>query len=201
MSSPLFNMQPPSTASDVFRLASLVVYLITNGKTYIKSHEEAAVISSQSHPWLHTRYSSDLMGLLAMMLSTKPEGRPAAEEIRKETSKNKRQNKPELLPTAILEDFLTVQKKIVTLLPKTSYQVKGETRTFDQWNWWLGERTESLRKQAGESGAGGVVNVNISIHLLSDLLQWLQDRMTNADLAAACSLFRSIEKMAKIKEE
>ena len=46
----LCNFQPPSTASDIFRLASLMVYLITNGKTYIKYHEEAAVITSQSHP-------------------------------------------------------------------------------------------------------------------------------------------------------
>ena len=73
MKSPLFNFQPPSTASDVFRLASLMVYHITSGKTYIKSHKDAAVVTSQKHPWLHARYSSDLMGLLGRMLSTKPE--------------------------------------------------------------------------------------------------------------------------------
>ena len=225
MSSPLFNFQPPSTASDVFRLASLMVYYITNGKTYIKSHKEVAVITSQTHPWLHARYSSDLMRLLGRMLSTKPEKRPTAEEIEEETSKNKRQKQPELLPTARLEDFLAVQLKMVALLPKTSYQRKGETITFDQWNGWLGERIESLRKQAGESGAGGglsklysaifggatqasesepgggMVNVGESINWLSGLLMRLQDRMTSADLTAACSLFRSIEEMAKIKEE
>ena len=67
-----------------------MVYLITNGKTYIKSHEDAAVIISQSHPWLHARYSSDLMGLLGRMLSTKPEERPSVEEVNAETFKNKR---------------------------------------------------------------------------------------------------------------
>ena len=201
MKSTLFNLQPPSTASDIFRLASLVVYLITSGKTYIKSHKEAAVITSQTHPWLHARYSSDLMGLLGRMLSTKPEERPTAEEIEKETIKNKRQKKPEILPTASLEDFLTAQQKMVALLTKTSIQNKGETYTFEKWNWWLGEDIEGLRKQAGESGAsGGVVNVGESIQRLSDLLDFLQDQMTSADLAAACSLFRSIEKMAKIKE-
>ena len=201
MSSPLFNFQPPSTASDVFRLASLMVYYITNGKTYIKSHKEVAVITSQTHPWLHARYSSDLMRLLGRMLSTKPEKRPTAEEIEEETSKNKRQKQPELLPTARLEDFLAVQLKMVALLPKTSYQRKGETITFDQWNGWLGERIESLRKQAGGRGAGGVVNVGESIDWLSGLLMWLQDRMTSADLATACSLLRSIEEMAQIEEE
>ena len=98
MHSPSFYLQPLSTASDVFRLASLVVYHITNGKTYIKSHE--VYITSQKHPWLHARYSSDLMGLLEKMLSTKPEERPTAEEIMKETFKNKRKEKPEILPTA-----------------------------------------------------------------------------------------------------
>ena len=179
-----------------------MVYYITNGKTYIKSHKEVAVITSQTHPWLHARYSSDLMRLLGRMLSTKPEKRPTAEEIEEETSKNKRQKQPELLPTARLEDFLAVQLKMVALLPKTSYQRKGETITFDQWNWWLGERIESLRKQAGESGAGGgVVKVGESIDRLSALLMRLQDPMTSADLAAACSLLRSIEEMTKIKEE
>ena len=88
----MFNFQPPSTntASDIFRLASLMVYHITSGKTYIKSHKEAAVITSQKHPWLHARYSDDLMGLLGRMLSTKPEERPAAKEINAETFKNKR---------------------------------------------------------------------------------------------------------------
>ena len=122
--SPLFNFQPPSTASDVFRLASLVVYLITSGKTYIKSHKEAAVITSQSHSWLHARYSSDLMGLLKRALSTKPEERPSVEEVNAETFKNKRQKQPELLPTSSLEDFLAIQKKMVALLPKTNYQRK-----------------------------------------------------------------------------
>ena len=195
----MFNFQPPSTASDVFRLASLMVYRITNGKTNIKSHKEAAVITSQSHSWLHARYSSDLMGLLGRMLSTKPEERPAAEEVNAETFKNKRQKKPELLPAASLENFLAAQKKMVALLPKTSYQRKGETITFDQWNWWLGEDIKGLRKQAGESGAGGgVVNVGESINKLSDLLMRLQDWMTSADLAAACSLLRSIEEMTQI---
>ena len=56
--------------------------------------------------------------------------------------------------------------------------------------------------QASESGAGGgVVNVGESINKLSDLLMRLQDWMTSADLAAACSLLRSIEEMTKIKEE
>ena len=157
MNSPLFNFQPPSTASDIFRLASLMVYHITNGKIYIKSHKDAAVITSQTHPWLHARYSSDLMGLLGRMLSTKPEGRPAAEEVNAETFKNKRQNEPELLPTASLEDFLAAQKKMVALLPKTSFQYKGETITFDQWNGRLGERIESLRKQVSE-GEGGFLS-------------------------------------------
>ena len=58
---------------------------------------------------------------------------------------------PEILPTVSLEDFLIAQEKMVAFLPKTSYQYKGETRTFDQWNGMLGERIEGLRKQAGES--------------------------------------------------
>ena len=194
----MINFQPPSTASDVFRLASLMVYHITNGKTYIKSHKDAAVITSESHPWLHARYSSNLMGLLGRMLSTKPEERPTAAEINAETFKNRRQNKPEILPTASMENFLTTQKKMVALLPKTSYQYKGETYTFDQWNGWLGEDSKGLWKQAGESGAGGVVNVGESINKLSDLLMRLQDWMTSADLAAACSLLRSIEEMTQI---
>ena len=221
----MINFQPPSTASDVFRLASLMVYHITNGKTYIKSHKDAAVITSESHPWLHARYSSNLMGLLGRMLSTKPEERPTAAEINAETFKNRRQNKPEILPTASMENFLTTQKKMVALLPKTSYQYKGETYTFDQWNGWLGEDSKGLWKQAGESGAGvglsklysaifggatqasesepggGMVNVGESINWLSGLLMRLQDRMTSADLTAACSLLRSIEEMTKIKEE
>ena len=178
-----------------------MVYRITNGKTNIKSHKEAAVITSQKHPWLHARCSSDLMGLLGRMLSTKPEERPTAEEVNAETFKSKRMKKPEMLPAASLEDFLTAQKKMVALLPKTSYQYKGETTTFDQWNGWLGERIEGLRKQAGESGEGGVVNVGESIDWLSGLLMRLQDRMTSADLATACSLLRSIEEMTKIREE
>ena len=89
---------------------------------------------------------------------------------------------------------------MVALLPTTSYQFKGETITFAQWSGWLGERIAGLRMQAGESGAGGVVNVGESIQGLSYLLKMLQDRMTGADLAASCSLFRSIEEMAKIKE-
>ena len=193
----MFNFQPPSTASDVFRLASLMVYHITNGKTYIKSHKDAAVITSESHPWLHARYSSNLMGLLGRILSTKPEERPTAEEINAETFKNRRQNKPEILPTASMENFLTTQKKMVALLPKTSYQYKGETYTFDQWNGWLGEDSKGLWKQAGESGAGGgVVNVGESINKLSDLLMRLQDPMTGPDLAKACSLLKNIEQLA-----
>ena len=142
------------------------------------------------------------MALLGRMLSTKPEKRPAAKEINAETFKNKRQEQPEILPTASLENFLATQKNMVALLPKTSYQYKGETRTFDQWNRWLGERIEGLRKQASESVAGGgVVNVGDSIQRLSDLLDWLQDRMTGADLATAGSLLRSMEEMAQIKEE
>ena len=46
-----------------------------------------------------------------------------------------------------------------------------------------------------------MVNVGESINKLSDLLMRLQDWMTSADLAAACSLLRSIEEMTKIKEE
>ena len=90
---------------------------------------------------------------------------------------------------------------MVALLPTTSYQFKGETITFAQWSGWLGERIAGLRMQAGESGAGGVVNVGESIDWLSGLLMWLQDRMTDAGLAAACSLFRGIEEIAQIKEE
>ena len=81
-----------------------MVYYITNGKTYIKSHEEAAVITSQKHPWLHVRYSSDLMSLLGMMVSTKPKERPSAEEVNAETFKNRRQDEPEILPATPLTE-------------------------------------------------------------------------------------------------
>ena len=65
--------QPPSTASDVFTLGSLMVFLLTNGKTWIKSFEDAAIITSTTDHWLHKRYSEDLMLLFCQILITKPE--------------------------------------------------------------------------------------------------------------------------------
>ena len=58
-----------------------MVFLLTNGKTWIKSFEDAAILTSTTDHWLHRRYSEDLMSLLCQMLSTKPEERPTAEEI------------------------------------------------------------------------------------------------------------------------
>ena len=41
----LLSFQPPSAASDVFSLGSLVIYLLTIGKTWIKTHEEVEVFT------------------------------------------------------------------------------------------------------------------------------------------------------------
>ena len=129
------------------------------------------------------------------MLSTQPEERPTAEEIRKETRKNERQQEPELISANQLDEFLRLQEQLVALLPKQSFQYKGETTTFELWTRWLSERVAGLRKQSSE-----VINVSDSIGHLSDLLEWLQDPMTGEDLAKASSLLKKIEKLAKIKD-
>ena len=144
--------QPPSTSSDVFTLGSLMVFLLTNGKIWIKSFEDAAILTSTTDHWLHKRYSEDLMSLLCQMLSTKPEERPTVEEIWKETWKNNRQEKPELILTEEVNKFLDFQEQFVALLPKISYQFRGSTTTFEQWTRELSERTADLTKRAGEGG-------------------------------------------------
>ena len=215
--------QPPSTASDVFTLGSLMVFLLTNGKTWIKSFEDAAILTSTTDHWLHKRYSEDLMSLLCQMESTKPEERPTAQEIEEETSKNNRKEKPELILAEDVDKFLNFQEQFVALLPKNSFQFRGSTTTFEQWTRELDERITDLRKQAGEGGdgggrlsvkkmitglasqatgsEGGVVDVGVSIRKLSELLMWLQDPMTSADLAQACSLLVNIEDLARIKKK
>ena len=200
-----------------------MVFLLTNGKTWIKSFEDASVITSTADHWLHKRYSEDLMALLCKMLSTEPEERPTAEEIEEETFKNKRQRVPELILVEDVDNFLDFQKQFVALLPKISYQYLGSTITFEQWTREVSEGTLGLRKQTGESehgseklsvdkmvtglarqatgSEGGVVNVGDSIDKLSNLLMWLQDRMTSEDLAQACSLLLNIEDLARIKNK
>ena len=110
-----------------------MVFLLTNGKTWIKSFQDAAILTSTTDHWLHKRYSEDLMALLCQMLSTKPEKRPTAEEICEETFKNKRQEKPELILAEGVNKFLDFQEQFVALLPKNSYQYLGSTTTFEQW--------------------------------------------------------------------
>ena len=177
-----------------------MIYLLTDGKTWIKTHEEVEALTSTTDHWLHKRYSNHLIAVLFKIISTKSEERPTAKEIRRETLKNKRQDKPELMIVNRLEEFIALQEQLVALLPKMGYQRKGETITYLQWSGWFSERIEGLRKQAGGESEGGVVNVGDSIDKLSGLLKRLQDQMTSADLATACSLFRSIEEMAQIKE-
>ena len=161
------------------------------------------------------------MSLLCQMLSTKPEERPTAEEIWKETLKNKRQKKPVLILAEEVNKFLDFQEQFVALLPKISYQYLGSTITFEQWTRELNERITDLKKQAGEGRHGGgrlsvremiaslerqtsgsegrVVHVGDYIDKLSCLLMWLQDPMTSEDLAQASSLLRKIEELAHVK--
>ena len=193
-----------------------MVFFLTNGKTWIKSFEDAALLTSTTDHWLHKRYSEDLMSLLCQMLSTKPEERPTAEEICEETFKNKRQEKPELIMVDQLDEFLVLQEQLVSLLPKISFQRAvvhwHVTTTFEQWTTLLSERVADLRRQAGE-GAGGlsmkkgdseseesVINVGDFIRKLSHLLKHLQDPMSEADLKQACFLLRKIEMLAQVKE-
>ena len=129
------------------------------------------------------------------MISTKSEERPTAKEIRRETLKNKRQDKPELMIVNRLEEFIALQEQLVALLPEL-VQRKGETTTYLQWSGWFSERIEGLRKQAGGESEGGVVNVGDSIKELSELFDFLQDPMTGPDLAKACSLLKNIEQLA-----
>ena len=86
----------------------MIVFLLTNGKIWIKSFEDAAILTSTTDHWLHKRYSEDLMALLCQMLSTKPEERPTAEEIEEETLKNNRKKEPELID-ALSQTQLSVQ--------------------------------------------------------------------------------------------
>ena len=193
-----------------------MVFLLTNGKTWIKSFEDAAILTSTTDHWLHKRYSEEFMTLLCQMLSTKPEERPTAEEICEETFKNKRMEKPELIMVDQLDEFLVLQEQLVSLLPKISFQRAVDdwhvTTTFEQWTTVLSERVTDLRRQAGE-GAGrlsmkkgeseseeGVINVGDFIRKLSHLLKHLQDPMSEADLRQAGFLLRKIEKLAQAKE-
>ena len=66
-----------------------MVFLLTNGKTWIKSFEDASVITSTADHWLHKRYTEDLMVLLCQMLSTKPEERPRRKRYVRKLSKTK----------------------------------------------------------------------------------------------------------------
>ena len=163
------------------------------------------------------------MTLLCQMLSTKPEERPTAEEIWKETWKNKRMKMPKLILVDDVNKFLDFQEQFVAVLPKISYQYLGSTTTFEQWTRELNERITDLRKQAGEGGHGGgrlsvrkmvaglerqisgsegcVVDVGDYIQELSNLLGFLQDLMTSEDLAQACSLLVNIEDLARIKNK
>ena len=199
------RFQPPSTAADIFRLGSLMVFLLTNGNTWIKSHEDAAAVTSTSLQWLHARYSSDLMSLLGRMLSNQPEERPTAEEIEEETDNTERQQEPELISANQLDEFLDLQEQLVALLPKQRYQHHGETYTFEQWKRSLSEEIAGLRKptgrKQGRKQTSDVINVSALIDMLSDLLDYLQDPMTGENLAKACSLLKKIEKLAKIKDE
>ena len=176
-----------------------MVFHLTHGKTWIKTYEDAAALNSTSLRWLSARYSSDLLALLGRMLSTKPGQRPTAEEIKEETDKNERRKKPMLISANQLDDFIGQVEQMVALLPRKSYQFKGETTTVEQWTGRLSERMKGLRNQARDSE--GEIRVGDLIHKLSGLLMWLQDPMTGEDLAKACSLLRKIEKLAKIKDE
>ena len=149
----------------------MVIYLLTNGKTWIKTHEEVEEFTSTTDHWLHLYllYSKHLIAMLFKMLSTEPEERPTAEEIEEETFNNKRTKKPELMFVNRLEEFVALQEQLVALLPKMGYQRKGETTTYLQWSGWFSERIEGLRKQAGGESEGGVVNVGDSINKLSNL--------------------------------
>jgi len=190
--------EPPSTSSDIFRLGSLMVYRLTQGKTWIKAYEDAAALSSTKEHWLFKRYSYNLFTLLGRMLSTQPEERPTAEEIWRETRKKKRQDEPELIRANQLDEFIGIQEKIVNLLPKQSYQRKGETVTVEQWTGWLSKRINGLREQAGHQN---VIEIGDSISKLSHLLMWLQDPMTSEDLAKAHSLLKNIEEVAQVKDK
>ena len=117
-----------------------MIYLLTNGKTCIKTHEEVEAFTSTTDHWLHKRYSKHLIAMLFKMISTNHEERPTAEEIRGETFKNERKEKPELMFVNRLEEFIALQSQLVALLPK-----------------------------AGGESEGGVVNVGDSIDKLSNL--------------------------------
>ena len=110
----------------------MVIYLLTNGKTWIKTHEEVEAFTSTTDHWLHKRYSNHLIAVLFKMISTKSEERPTAEEIEEETFKNNRQNEPKLMIVNTLEEFIALQEQLVALLPKMGYQRKGETITYLQ---------------------------------------------------------------------
>ena len=176
-----------------------MVYYLTHGKTWIKMYGDAAALTSTSLHWLSARYSSDLNTLLGRMLSTQQEKRPTAEEIEEETFKKKRQKEPELISANQLEELIAIQEKIVDLLPKQSYQRKGETTTVEQWTGELSERIKGLRKQARDSDKE--IRVGDLIANLSGLLMRLQDPMTGEDLAKACSLLKNIEEMAHIEDK
>ena len=88
---------------------------------------------------------------------------------------------------------------MVALLPRKSYQFKGETTTVEQWTGRLSERMKGLRNQARDSE--GEIRVGDLIHKLSGLLMWLQDPMTGEDLAKAHSLLKNIEDMAHIEDK
>ena len=140
-----------------------MIYLLTNGKTWIKTHEEMEAFTSTTDHWLHKRYSKHLIALLFKMISTKSEERSTAEEIRRETLKNKRQDEPKLMIINKLDEFIALQEQVVALLPKIGYQWRGETTTYLQWSGWFSERIEGLRKQANFESEGGVVHVGDSI--------------------------------------
>ena len=175
-----------------------MVFHLTHSNTWIKSYEEAAVLTSPTLQWLHKRYSPDLMSLLGRMLSTQPEKRPTAEEILQETDKNKRMEMPELISANQLDEFLDLQEQLVALLPKQSYQFMGETTTFEQWTGRLSKRIKGLREQAKHEN---VIEIGVSIYWLSGLLIWLQDPITSEDLAKAHSLLKQIEEMAQVKDK
>ena len=54
-----------------------------------------------------------------------------------------------------LDEFLDLQKQLVALLPKQSYQYKGETTLFEKRTRWLSKRVAGLRNQTGN-----VINVS-----------------------------------------
>ena len=167
-----------------------MVFYLTHGNTWIKSTEEAAALTSPTLQWLHSRYSPDLMSLLGRMLSTQPVERPTAKEIRKETFKNKRKKKPELISSNQLDEFLDLQQQLVDLLPKQSFKRKGETITFKLWTRLLSERVAGLRNQTGN-----VINVSHSIDKLSSLLMHLQDQMTVSGHSKEYNFFPVLTKM------